>query len=156
MVYLLLTTSDKINMKVLRLNKRVLPWIDESLSWEENIVALIFGSGKFWDFHLSEMGKVYIHGAVNALPLDERAVMVKYYKDRLQQSEIANYLEISSDEVDILCAKAIRKLRHPLCSRELREYISKHFHVSRNANRLVSDLKFHKNDVPRLKKSVKS
>ena len=78
---------------------RMLPPIDASISWEENIVNLIFGRGLLWKLYLSEMGKVYLHGAISTLPLDERAVMVKYFKDGLSQSEIAEYLEISSDEV---------------------------------------------------------
>ena len=127
--------------------KRTLPPLDASLSWEENIVNELFNP-RFRKAYLNEMGKVYIHGAVNALPAMERVVMVKYHKDGLQQDEIAKHLEMSSNEVYILYVRSIRRLRHPYCIKGLRPYIREHYNISRNTSRLVPDSKFHKHELP--------
>ena len=133
--------------------ERKLPWLDASISWEENLINEIFGYHKYFKLYLSEMGKVYLQGAISTLPFDERAVIVKYFEGGLSQREIAEYLEISSDEVYFLYVKSLRRLRHPCCSKGLVPHISKHFNISRNPRGLGLNSKFRKNNIPQLKKN---
>ena len=133
--------------------ERKLPQLDVSISWEDNIVNMIYGRHFLWKHYLSEMGNVYLHGAISTLPSYERVVMVKYFKEGLSQSEIAKYLEISSDEVYILFCRSLRRLKHPSCCKGLRPYISKHYNISRNPRHLEPNSKFRINDLPRLNKN---
>lgn len=94
----------------------------ETRGYPQNLYAVVFGTIKDEEIECLIPYDVNetLNSVLSALPAIEQFVLIKRYKEKKTLQEIAEMSGKTRNEVRLVEAKALRKLRHPMYARRLK------------------------------------
>ena len=113
--------QKKASKKKTTVNKKIRP---QQLSWPENLVTEIGLEEVFGKKEYSPLTDDQIAGlryAVSTLKDKEREILLLRYEEHSTYKAIANRFGLSNERIRQICAKAVRKTRHPSRLRYLKD-----------------------------------